>query len=247
MTQPLLLTGDSLKVQLIRAVWAWCEGKTQLPQPQSMSWMKNILVLGQPCSSAKAEPLLRQQSRQGALQPSGVLLRSNTEPLSPAPTAELPGRFVGAQQGCVAHLHPLPPQEQSKGRRSTVPIGDSGIAAVGSSVPAHISMLTRPSVTSIWRLSSAASTPQVSAPRVLSSPTVLGDCRDPAAHRHISGTSLLPKHSACWASSVFVAPSRWQLRGRLLGHQADGAGQTSVPGECQGCDQGKVGQSQGHG
>lgn len=170
-------------------------------------------------------------------------MRSKLEPLSLCPWQKLLGNLVGAQQGCMAHLHPLPPQEQNKGRSNTELIGDLGTAAVGSSAPARISMLTRPSATSTWRLSSAASMPQVSAPRVLSSPQALGDRRDPAAHHHISGTSLLPEHPACQASSLFVAPSRRQLGEWLLGHQADSTGQTSVPGECKGCDQGEGGQS----
>lgn len=53
----------------------------------------------------------------------------------------------------------------------------------------------------------------------------------------------LPEHPACQASSLFVAPSRRQLGEWLLGHQADSTGQTSVPGECKGCDQGEGGQS----
>lgn len=155
-----------------------------------MSWMRNIFVLGQPCSSAKVQPLLGQQSRQGALQPLEALLRSKPEPLSLCPWQKLLGNLVGAQQDCMAHLHPLPLQEQNKGRSNTELIGDLGTAAVGSSAPARISMLTRPSATSTWRLSSAASMPQVSAPGVLSSSQALGDRRDPAAHHHISGTSL---------------------------------------------------------
>uniref|UniRef100_A0A8C0EZ49 Proline dehydrogenase n=1 Tax=Bubo bubo TaxID=30461 RepID=A0A8C0EZ49_BUBBB len=102
--------GDSLKVQLIQALWAWCEGRTQLPQPQNMSWMRNFLVLGQPCFSAKA-PLLRQQSRQGMLQPSGALLRSKPEPLSPAPTAEVPGEACRSSAG----LHGPSPSSSTPG------------------------------------------------------------------------------------------------------------------------------------
>lgn len=99
MTQTLLLTGDSLKVQPIRALRARHGGRTQLPQPQNMSWMMNILVLGQPCSSAKAQPLLGRQSRQGTLQPSGALLRSKLEPLSPAPMAGAPGKARRSSAG----------------------------------------------------------------------------------------------------------------------------------------------------
>lgn len=63
-------------------------------------------------------------------------------------------------------------------------------------------------------------------------PHCAGDCQDP---------SVPPPYPSCLradcqADSVLVAPSRWQLRGWLLCHQADSAGQTPVPGECQSCD-----------
>ncbi|KAM4649091.1 proline dehydrogenase 1, mitochondrial isoform 4-T4 [Amazona ochrocephala] len=58
-------------------------------------------------------------------------------------------------------------EEQSKGRSNTEPIRDLGTAVVGSSVPALISMLMRPSVTSTWRPSSAASMPQLQFSEVL--------------------------------------------------------------------------------
>uniref|UniRef100_A0A8D0F6C3 Proline dehydrogenase n=1 Tax=Strix occidentalis caurina TaxID=311401 RepID=A0A8D0F6C3_STROC len=98
------------QVQLIQALWAWCEGRTQLPQPQNTSWMRNFLVLGQPCFSAKA-PLLRRQSRQGTLQPSGALLRSKPEPLSTAPMAEVPGEACRSSAG----LHGPSPSSSTPG------------------------------------------------------------------------------------------------------------------------------------
>lgn len=76
-----------------------------------MSWMRNILVLDQPCSSAKAQPLLGQQSRQGVLQPSGALLRSKLEPLSPSPTAEAPGEACRSSAG----LHGPSPSSSTPG------------------------------------------------------------------------------------------------------------------------------------
>lgn len=62
---------------------------------------------------------------------------------------------------------------------------------------------------------------------------MLGDCRDATAYHHIPGSSLLHENPACQDSSVFVVPSRWQLRERFFGHQVDSAGQTPVPGECR--------------
>lgn len=113
----------------------------------------------------------------------GALLRSKPEPLSPSPTLEAPGEAVGAWWG-MAHLHPLPPQEQKNGRRNTEPIKYLGITMVESLVPTPISMLMKPSVTNTWRLSSAVLMPQVSAPHVLDSPPVLGTARISQSHHH---------------------------------------------------------------
>lgn len=116
----------------------------------------------------------------------GALLRSNPEPLSPSPTLEAPGEAIGAWWG-MAHLHPLPPQEQKNRRSNTEPIRDLGITMVESLVPTPISMLMKPSVTNTWRFSSAVLMPQVSAPSVLDSPTVLGTARiSQSNHHHIS-------------------------------------------------------------
>lgn len=49
-----------------------------------------------------------------------------------------------------------------------------------------------------------------------------GDCRD----------TRTPSCPGVLASCATVALFRWQLRGRLLRHQADGAGKASIPGEC---------------
>lgn len=103
----------------------------------------------------------------------GALLRSKPEPLSPSPTLEAPGEAVVACWG-MTPLHPLLPQEQKKGRSDTEPIRDLGITMVESLVPTPISMLMRPSVTNTWRLFSTVLMPQVSAPCVLDSSTVLG-------------------------------------------------------------------------
>lgn len=114
----------------------------------------------------------------------GALLRSKLEPLSPSPTLKAPWEAIGAWWG-MAHLHPLPPQEQNKGRSNTEPIRGLGIIMAESLVPTPISMLMRSSVTNTWRLSSTALMPQVSAPCVLDSPIVLGTARIPQSHHHI--------------------------------------------------------------
>lgn len=98
-----------------------------------------------------------------------------------------PEPMAGASQGgwqdwrqhraYMASLWPLPPQEQSRGRRSsTMPTVDLAVTATGSPAPAPISMPMRPNVTSTWRPSSAASMPQVSPWCVL---TVLGTAGTP--------------------------------------------------------------------
>lgn len=84
-----------------------------------------------------------------------------------------PEPMAGASQGgwqdwrqhrtYMASLWPLPPQEQSRGRRSsTMPTVHLAVTATGSPAPAPISMPMRPNATSTWRPSSAASMPQVS-------------------------------------------------------------------------------------
>lgn len=62
-------------------------------------------------------------------------------------------------------------------------------------------------------------------------PHCAGDCKD------LSGPPppYLPAQGLTVRLTLFLWFFRWQLRGRLLCHQADSAGQTPVPGECQSC------------
>lgn len=242
MTQPLLLRGDSLKVQLIWALWAWRGGRTQLPQPQNTSWMRNILFLGQPCSSAKAQPLLRKQSRQGTWQPSGALWRSKMEPLFPVPMAGAPGEACRSSAGLRG---PSPSsstpggEQREKQYRAHRGFGDrrSGVISARTYFYADEAKCDQHMETFLRCID--ASSKCSTCPE---QPRCAWGLQGPCSPLPYLG--YVP--SACPASSVSVALSRWQLQGRLLSHQADSAGQTSVPGECQGCDQGEVGQSQGH-
>lgn len=60
------MTGDSLEV---RALQAWCcGGRTQIPQPQKMSWMKNNVVLASVLPLSKDSASAWTQSKQGPCQ-----------------------------------------------------------------------------------------------------------------------------------------------------------------------------------
>lgn len=113
-----------------------------------------------------------------------ALVRSKADSFSPEP---MEGSSQGGWQdwrqhrGYMAYLWPLPPQEQSRGKSSTMPIVDLGVTAMESPAPARISMLMRPNVISTWRLSSAASMPQVSLWCVLTVPQYLGTPGTPAS------------------------------------------------------------------
>ena len=193
--------------------------------------MRNILVLGQPCSLAKAQPLLGQQSRQGMLQPSGALLRSKLEPPFPAPTAEAPGKSCGP----CSPAELLPPSSSTPGagqREKQYQVqrgfGDrrGGVISARTYFYADEAKCDQHMETFL-RCIDASSKCSV-CPEQPHSAWGLQEPCNPALYLGY----LLPEHPACRASSVSVAPSRWQLRGRLLGHQADGAGPASVPGEC---------------
>lgn len=64
-------------------------------------------------------------------------------------------------------------------------------------------------------------------------PHCSGDCKDLSVQ---PPPYLFCPRADSQVDSVLVVPSRWQLSGRLLCHQANSTGQTPVPGGCQSCD-----------
>lgn len=64
------MTGDSLEVQALQA-WC-CGGRTQVPQPQKMSWMKNNVVPGPVLPLSKDSASAQAQSKQGPCQRWGL-------------------------------------------------------------------------------------------------------------------------------------------------------------------------------
>jgi len=235
------------KVWLTQALWAWCGGRTRLPQPQNTSWMRNILVLGQPCSSVKAQPLLRQQSRQGTLQHLVAVSRSKLEPLSPAPTAEAPGdacRSLAGLRGPSPSSSTPGAEQREKQYRAHKGFGDrrGGVISARTYFYADEAKCDQHMETFLHCIDASGKCSMC-----LEQPCCAWGLPGPCSPPLYLGLCLLPEHPARRASSVLVSLSRWQLGGRLLGHQADSAGQTPVPGECQGCDQGGVGQSRSHG
>lgn len=201
--------------------------KHELNEEHLGSWP--TLLLSKGAASTRA------QSRQGTLQPSAALLRPKLEPLSPAPAAEAPGEACRSSSG----LHGPSPssstpgaEQREKQYRAHRGFGDrrGGVISARTYFYANEAKCDQHMETFLSCIDASG--------KCSVCPEQLHCAwgpRGPCSPRCASGTSCL------LVSPVSVAPCRCQLAGRLLSHQADSAGQTSVPGECQGCEQGEVG------